>query len=89
MKTELYIIIAVLFLLTVIMIWWGVKTFLDIRRRQKEWRQPHHSPPYPSPKERGVITLAIPNYHRKVPRIRLFGERLGGEAVRIRFFSPF
>jgi hypothetical protein len=47
------------------------------------------SPPYPSPKERGVITLAIPNYHRKVPRIRLLGERLGGEAVRMRFFSPF
>lgn len=41
MKTELYIIIAVLFLLTVIMIWWGVKTFLDIRRRQKEWKRPH------------------------------------------------
>ena len=39
MKTELYIIIAVLFLLTVIMIWWGVKTFLDIHRRQKEWKQ--------------------------------------------------
>lgn len=41
MKTELYVIIAVLFLLTIIMIWWGVKTFLDIRRRQKEWKKPH------------------------------------------------
>jgi hypothetical protein len=48
MKTELYIIIAVLFLLTVIMIWWGVKTFLDIRRRQKEWRKPHpRTQPHP------------------------------------------
>ena len=45
MKTELYIIIAVLFLLTVIMIWWGVKTFLDIHRRQKEWKQPHQPHP--------------------------------------------
>ena len=45
MKTELYIIIAVLFLLTVIMIWWGVKTFLDIRRRQKEWGKPHQPHP--------------------------------------------
>ena len=45
MKTELYIIISVLFLLTIIMIWWGVKTFLDIRRRQKEWKKPHpHAP---------------------------------------------
>ena len=44
MKTELYIIIAVLFLLTVIMIWWGVKTFLDIHRRQKEWK-PHPRTP--------------------------------------------
>ncbi len=45
MKTELYIIIAVLFLLTIIMIWWGVKTFLDIRRRQKEWKRPHQPHP--------------------------------------------
>ena len=45
MKTELYIIIAVLFLLTVIMIWWGVKIFLDIRKRQKEWRKPHPRTP--------------------------------------------
>ncbi len=39
MKTELYVIIAVLLLLSIIMVWWGVKTFLDIRRRQKEWKQ--------------------------------------------------
>lgn len=41
MKTELYVIIAVLLLLSIIMVWWGVKTFLDIRRRQKEWKQLH------------------------------------------------
>jgi hypothetical protein len=54
MKTELYVIIAVLLLLSIIMVWWGVKTFLDIRRRQKEWKKPHpHSQPHPRTPLRG------------------------------------
>ncbi|EFA44877.1 hypothetical protein HMPREF0645_0673 [Hallella bergensis DSM 17361] len=44
-KSELYILIAVFGLLTISLVWFGVKFLLDIRKRknsQKQHRQPKH-----------------------------------------------
>lgn len=38
-KNELIIVIAVLLVLTIIMIWWGLKTMKDMHRRKKEMDQ--------------------------------------------------
>ena len=46
MKTELYIIIAVLFLLTIIMIWWGSRPFLICAKDKKHGRKDGNNPQY-------------------------------------------
>ncbi|MGI6243630.1 MAG: hypothetical protein ACOYJK_08895 [Prevotella sp.] len=42
-KSVLYILIAVLALLTIILVWFGAKTMIDIRKRQKAMKQRHQS----------------------------------------------
>lgn len=45
-KSEIYVTIAVLLLLTIILVWFGLKTYLDMKKRnrrreqqRKEWQE--------------------------------------------------
>ncbi|KXB47645.1 hypothetical protein HMPREF1870_00649 [Bacteroidales bacterium KA00344] len=42
-ETELYILIAVFGLLTIILVWFGAKALLDIRKRKKAMKERQQS----------------------------------------------